>query len=389
MLPRHVTTTVVLAAALAVALAVAPAPARAAGDRTGTRSDLAKTRAQIRDLEAARRADARERARLAARLKVAEQAAARVREPLRELRREIVAAREAERAAGRAIAAEEAALARQRAALAAQVRRAWVGGPATPLRLVLSPGEPAAAGRRLTWIAYVAREQQALLGEIDATLARLAEQQAAAAARARELEDLAERERARLAELDAARKDRKAVLASLDATAATRDSRLRKLREEAAALERVLRELDRQARASARRAPTPDPAPGKALPPGRWPVDGKLLADYGQARAGGQLRWDGVLIAAPAGTDVRAARDGTVVYADWLPGLGLLLVLDHGRGYLSLYGHNQDLLKTVGSKVGRGETIAQVGDTGGQSQPALYFEVRRNGRPQNPRQWVK
>jgi septal ring factor EnvC (AmiA/AmiB activator) len=118
-------------------------------------------------------------------------------------------------------------------------------------------------------------------------------------------------------------------------------------------------------------------------------VSGTLLAEFGKPRAGGQLRWDGVLIAAPAGTEVRAARDGRVVYADWLPGLGLLLVIDHGRGYLSLYGHNQDLLKGVGSTVTRGETVALVGDTGGQRRPALYFEVRRNGKPQDPRAWVR
>jgi septal ring factor EnvC (AmiA/AmiB activator) len=76
------------------------------------------------------------------------------------------------------------------------------------------------------------------------------------------------------------------------------------------------------------------------------------------------------------------------VYADWLPGLGLLLVLDHGGGYLSLYGHNQDLTREVGDRLAVGDVLAHVGDTGGQSRSALYFEVRRNGRPLNPRQWV-
>ena len=76
-----------------------------------------------------------------------------------------------------------------------------------------------------------------------------------------------------------------------------------------------------------------------------------------------------------------------MVYADWLPGLGLLLVLDHGGGYLSLYGHNQDLSRQVGDRVAAGDVLAHVGDTGGQPRPALYYEVRRNGRPVNPRQW--
>ena len=99
------------------------------------------------------------------------------------------------------------------------------------------------------------------------------------------------------------------------------------------------------------------------------------------------MRWDGVLIAAPAGAEIRTIRAGKVVYADWLPGLGLLLVLDHGGGYLSLYGHNQDLSREVGDRVSAGDLLAHVGDTGGQARPALYYEVRRNGRPVNPRQW--
>jgi septal ring factor EnvC (AmiA/AmiB activator) len=362
-------------------------PVAVSADPAGTRADLARARERIRNLEQQRRTAARERERLAAKLRQTEQAAAAVRAPLRDLARELAAVR----AEQRRLAAETTDLRRELAAdearLAAQLRRAWVAGGSAPLRLILAPGEPAAAGQRLVWLGYVAREQEQLLARIDAALARLAEQEAVAETRAQELAALEAKQRARLAELDGARRERKLVLASLATAAAGRDAQLAKLREEAAALERLLRQLERAARASAPRKSEPDA--GRALPPGRWPVDGKLLADFGQARAGGQLRWDGVLIAAPAGTDVRAARAGRVVYADWLPGLGLLLVLDHGRGYLSLYGHNQDLAKGVGADVASGETIARVGDTGGQGRSALYFEVRKNGRPQNPRQWVK
>lgn len=101
------------------------------------------------------------------------------------------------------------------------------------------------------------------------------------------------------------------------------------------------------------------------------------------------MRWQGVLIGASAGTPVVAPRAGRVAYADWLPGLGLLLVLDHGGGWLSLYGHNQVLARAVGDEVAAGEELARVGDTGGQGRPALYFEVRRNGTPQDPAAWVR
>jgi septal ring factor EnvC (AmiA/AmiB activator) len=95
-----------------------------------------------------------------------------------------------------------------------------------------------------------------------------------------------------------------------------------------------------------------------------------------------------VLLEASQGTAVRAVYHGRVAFADWLPGLGLLIIVDHGDGYMSLYGHNEALLKEPGDWVEPGETIAQVGDTGGQSRPALYFEIRQNGEPVNPRPWI-
>jgi septal ring factor EnvC (AmiA/AmiB activator) len=120
-----------------------------------------------------------------------------------------------------------------------------------------------------------------------------------------------------------------------------------------------------------------------------WPVMGRLAGEFGQPREGGTVRWNGVLIEANQGTPVRAIYRGRVAFADWLPGLGLLLVLDHGGGYMSLYGHNQSLLKEPGDWVSPGETIAQVGDTGGQARPALYFEIRAKGEPVNPHDWIK
>ena len=109
-----------------------------------------------------------------------------------------------------------------------------------------------------------------------------------------------------------------------------------------------------------------------------WPVqDGKVLARFGEPRAGGSMRWQGMLIGTARGARVRAPYAGRVVYGDWLPGMGLMLVLDHGGGYMSLYGHNEELFRKVGDAVAAGEVIGSVGDSGGHAQPALYFEVRR------------
>jgi septal ring factor EnvC (AmiA/AmiB activator) len=117
-----------------------------------------------------------------------------------------------------------------------------------------------------------------------------------------------------------------------------------------------------------------------------WPAAGKLVARFGETRAGG-LKWSGVLLAGEAGAPVRAIYRGRIVYADWLPGLGLLAIIDHGDGYMSLYGHNQQLYKAVGEQVEAGDTIAAIGDTGGRSRPELYFEIRKGGSPVDPRKW--
>ncbi|MEG0008985.1 MAG: peptidoglycan DD-metalloendopeptidase family protein [Aeromonas sp.] len=119
----------------------------------------------------------------------------------------------------------------------------------------------------------------------------------------------------------------------------------------------------------------------------RWPVQGPILISYGSARTA-ELKWKGTLIGASEGTQVKAVAPGQVVYADWLDGFGMLLVIDHGKGYMSLYGHNQSLLRQVGQKVEQGEPVALVGDSGGQDRPGLYFEIRYQGEAINPTRWL-
>jgi septal ring factor EnvC (AmiA/AmiB activator) len=101
------------------------------------------------------------------------------------------------------------------------------------------------------------------------------------------------------------------------------------------------------------------------------------------------MRWDGVLLAAEAGAEVTAVHHGRVVFSDWLPGMGLLIVVEHGDGYLSLYGHNRDLIREVGEWVPTGTIIGHVGDSGGQVSAGLYFEIRKDGKPVDPSQWIR
>ena len=386
-----------LALALLVSLPGGPAAAQNSAQKTPqgtgqTKEDLARVRDRIRALEKQTRQDQGRRSELDKQLRAAETAASRTRQALDATRRELAEAQRRLAELNGQVAATRADLERQRAALAGQLRLAHVTGGSERVRAFLNQAEPAEIGRRLTWLAYLAESRSALLGSIQASLEALERDLQAVTEQEATLAALEARRREQLAELEGSRKERAAVVARLDAQVKGQNRQLASARTQAASLERVLRELERAA-ARARQQPTvpdkapPEPARGKPLGKGKWPVTGQLLADYGQSRAGGQMRWDGVLIAAPAGTEVRTVRPGKVVYADWLPGLGQLLVLDHGGGYLSLYGHNQDLARKVGDRVSTGDVLAHVGDTGGQPRPALYYEVRRNGRPINPRQW--
>ncbi|ERB63492.1 hypothetical protein N779_20545 [Vibrio coralliilyticus OCN008] len=118
-----------------------------------------------------------------------------------------------------------------------------------------------------------------------------------------------------------------------------------------------------------------------------WPLKGKILHNYG-SRQTGQINWKGMVIDANYGQSVKAVYSGTVVFSDYLRGYGLVILLDHGKGDMTLYGFNQSLLKKEGDKVSAGETIALAGDTGGQPQASLYFEIRRNSKTQNPKGWL-
>ena len=177
------------------------------------------------------------------------------------------------------------------------------------------------------------------------------------------------------------------AVAAINSDIRTRGGQLERLQSQARSLEKLIADLRKALESApvARQAPF-EPLKGK-LP---WPVQqGRVLARFGQPRAGGSLRWQGMLIGTERGARVRAPYAGRVVYADWLPGMGLMIVLDHGGGYLSLYGHNEELFRKVGESVSGGDVIGSVGDSGGHNQPALYFEVRRGRQPVNPENWLQ
>ncbi len=206
------------------------------------------------------------------------------------------------------------------------------------------------------------------------------------------LQALEEQHAQQVAALKSSQEARAKAVSAINRQIKQQGSELARLKSQAASVEKLIAELRRaieKAQASrpkgvARQAPF-EPLKGKLS----WPVsDGKVLARFGQSRAGGSLKWQGMLIGTARGARVRAPFAGQVVYGDWLPGMGLMLVLDHGGGYMSLYGHNEELFRKVGDTVAAGDAIGSVGDSGGHNQPALYFEVRRGRTPVNPEIWL-
>ena len=286
---------------------------------------------------------------------------------------------------------------------------------------------PEKFSRTITYYDYLNKARLEQLDSFNETLRQLAGVETDIEAQqnllAEKKDGLLER-REQLAEV---RKERQQTLAKLNSDLSSREQKLQARRQEQAQFERVLKTIEetlaRQAReaeearqrellAERQRQEQQQSRPGASTAPSGplvssaggnfggpfakakgklpWPVDGRLVARYGTPRGGdARTKWDGVLIGASVGTQVRAVHGGRVVFADWLRGAGLLVILDHGNGYLSLYGHNQSLLRDAGDIVKAGDAIATVGTSGGQETAALYFAIRQQGRPSDPAQWCR
>lgn len=294
---------------------------------------------------------------------------------------------------------------RQREHLAELVRRQYIQGDNDALKLFLSGRNPAEASRLLEYLGYIGRARAALIEEHEASLARLRELEGEARNRHERLREVKREQLAQRQALEREKQARQKVLQSLS-------SKIQKQRQEVATLVRDEQRLTRLIERLARLAATPKPPPATPAAPGQrttrlpdaslsgldfprlrgqlaLPVAGEITARFGQPRAGGGPAWKGLFIRAGSGQDVRAVGSGVVAFADWLRGFGNLIVIDHGGGYLSLYSNNESLYKQVGERVRAGDVIASVGNTGGQAEHGLYFELRYQGRPFDPLSWVK
>ena len=381
------------------------------------RDQLKSIQADIAAKERAVRQQQQQRAALLAQLKVQEQAIAAAARQLRETQDSLAQINKQVDAMNASIAKLEKQKAVQEKNLAAQLDAAFRQGEHTGIQMILSGEESQRAQRLQAYFGYLNQARQETIAQLKQTREEVATQKAELEEKQSQQQTLLYEQKAQQAKLEQARNERKKTLSGLESSIQAgqqqlgemraNESRLRSsiARAEAAAKARADREArDAQAvrnkqQDASRKGTTYKPTEserslmsrtgGLGSPRGQayWPVRGPILHRYGE-QLQGELRWKGMVIGASEGTDVRAIADGRVILADWLQGYGLVVVVEHGKGDMSLYGYNQSALVSVGTQVRAGQPIALVGSSGGQGRPSLYFEIRRQGQAVNPQPWL-
>ncbi len=385
---RPLRTACLTLAALTLVAGLAVAAPSQGGDAAAKQKQLDALKQRLARVEADRDAEVKRRGALQTDLRENERGIARLSHQVSDLDRQMAPAETRLDDLRRQQATHQAALDTQKAALAAEMQAAFKEGRDSQLRLLLDAQDPSTVGRLLAYYDYLNHARAARILTVRSELTQIAALDAQISQQVAGLKTLRDNRSQTLVSLQQQDASRRQLIAAIDASIKSRDAEITRLKRDQQALQALVDEL-RQALADipadleqGRRFAT---LRGRLL----WPVNGRLLSRYGESRAGGHMRWEGDLIAAPAGTPVRAISYGRVVYADWMPHFGLLVILDHGDGYLSVYAHNQSIARQVGDWVQAGEVIAALGDSGGQEQPALYFELRHGKDTLDPRRWCR
>ena len=277
----------------------------------------------------------------------------------------------------------EAAKKQQEQILAKQLRAAYSAGHHDYLKLMLNQQQPSSVQRTITHYQYLNAARIKEIEKFQATIAQLNDVELEYQAKAEQLAQLTQTQSQQKQILELSKTKQKQTLKALNRKVLTGQQKLAKLEREESALVKLLKEM-----AAAAQAVENLVGLSKLKAKLSWPVKGRISHSFGSSKQG-YLKWKGVFLSAPIGRQVKAIHNGTILFADWLKGYGLVSVIDHGDGYMSLYGHNQALLKSVGDRVEAGEPISLVGQSGGQSQSGLYFEIRHTGKAVNPKLWCK
>ena len=272
--------------------------------------------------------------------------------------------------------------------LAEQVYAAYTLGKQERIKLLFSQQDAANMQRNLVYYQYFSNARVNLIKQVKQNIDTILSTESRISQASQALEKSHQELKAQKVQLGKDSAKRKTIIASLDKQIKKQGGHLNQLQSEASQLQKLIDsieeiliqspepELSRKAFAKLR---------GKLA----WPVNGKVKRLFGNYKPRSDLRWQGVIIEAPTGRHVKAISHGRIAFADWLRGMGNLIIIDHGNSYLSLYGHNESLFKTAGEWVEPGDIIGSIGNSGGQAKSGLYFEIRKKGKPQNPSKWCK
>ncbi|MDP9010655.1 MAG: peptidoglycan DD-metalloendopeptidase family protein [Pseudomonadota bacterium] len=357
------------------------------GDSAQAKAKLAAVRARIAELTNRMGSQLAQRDSLSARVRETELVIAAKRQRVEELHA-AEARSERRRSELRADQTRnQSALQSERESLATQARAAYMIGRQEELKLLLNQSNPASLGRTLAYYGYFADQRSRKIQSIQDDETRLQQLVAQIEQQTHELQTLEDTAAQEIAGLQHARAERTVAVAALTKKLASAHQELGDLKREEQAVETLVADLARMLQDfPVDPSQSFDHMRGK-LP---WPVPGRLSTRYQAPRenSAGGVRWNGVMIDAARGAKVRAAFYGRVVYADWLQGLGLLMIVGHSGGYMTLYGHAEVLYKSVGDRVAPGDVIAALSDTEGVN-PQLYFEIREGRKTVDPKVWLK
>lgn len=277
--------------------------------------------------------------------------------------------------------------------LAKQIRAMQQLGDNPQIKLLLHIDDPADASRLLTYYRYISDSRAAEIAAAETRLSQLKTLKQRATAQQSVLGKKMLALKSKLDEVKQLQQQRNSTLQKIDGRIRSKTKNLGVLQTQRKRLQQLIDEIQR-------RPPPPPPkkantsrpaSPPVSLSKGRmpWPLLGDVIATFNSLRsAQSQVKWQGILITADYGVDVRAVRSGQVVFSDWLNGYGYLCIVDHGGGYMTLYANNESILPEQGEPVSAGDVIATVGNSGSPKETALYFEVRRNGVAVNPLRWL-
>ena len=390
----------------------------AAGEIDSRKSELQAMRARLQNLQKEYQAAQESKLEVSDSLRKSERAISESARQLREMENNLQTAQSELQTVYAQTQATQDRIQAQQTRLGIALKASYLRGQTDALKLLLNGANPNQAARDLHYLSSLTQAQRALIVSLRADLAQLEHLQQVAAQKTQTLAQIQEARQIEQQKLLADKRERQQVLKKLSTQIQKQGREIATLKRDQARLtqlvERLARVMARPPKSITRRAQAGNKPPTIHAPGGpvaiitetpepyetgktfaalkgllHLPVQGELMNRFGAPREEGGVSWKGLFIRAASGAAVKAIASGQVVFSDWLRGFGNLIIVDHGEGYMSLYSNNESLYKQVGDAVRPGDALASVGNSGGQTESGLYFEMRHKSRPFNPLSWIK